>query len=77
MSEEPNLTVRLPQGIIIGRTLTNDLSRPVEAFPGIPYAQPPIGDLQFRPAEKVQTNPSINIVGPQYGPAAPGKPLTT
>ncbi|KAH7305424.1 Alpha/Beta hydrolase protein [Stachybotrys elegans] len=66
---------QLPQGTVIGRTLVDDLPRPIEAFRGIPYALPPTGDRRFRGAEKVTPDHQAVIDASDYGPAAPGKPL--
>ena len=43
--ESTTLKVHTNQGIIQGTHLNNEVS----AFLGVPYAQPPVGDLRFRP----------------------------
>lgn len=73
-------TVQLPrQGKVIGITHPKDESahrpRAVDAFLGIPYAVPPVGDLRFRPAKKLPPSPENVLDASKYGPAAPGKPL--
>ncbi|RDW76514.1 Carboxylic ester hydrolase [Aspergillus mulundensis] len=72
---EPRPSVALPQGRVIGIQLKNDFPQPIDAFLGIPYAQPPVGDLRFRPALKVPHAPSTTIDASKYGPIAPGKAL--
>lgn len=67
--------VKISQGTVVGRTLSESLPSPVDAFRGIPYALPPTGDLRFRPAVKVESSPDSVIDASKYGPAAPGKPL--
>lgn len=42
--------VSLRQGTIVGSALHDGA---VEAFRGIPYALPPVGDRRFRPAQPV------------------------
>jgi carboxylesterase type B len=66
--------VILPQGRVAGVQLEDTFPQPVDAFLGIPYALPPVGDLRFRPAVKVSKSTDI-IDGSRYGPAAPGKAL--
>ncbi|XP_037885698.1 venom carboxylesterase-6 [Glossina fuscipes] len=45
-----NLKVQLPHGgILVGRHLSTHKGRHMRAFMGIPYAQPPIGELRFKP----------------------------
>ncbi|KAH8349357.1 hypothetical protein KR067_000304 [Drosophila pandora] len=45
-----SLHVRLPHGgWLIGRHLTTHNGRHMQAFMGVPYAEPPLGDLRFRP----------------------------
>ncbi|CAG9975122.1 unnamed protein product [Clonostachys byssicola] len=66
--------VQIAQGIYIGTILTLDLPRSIEAFQGIPYAKPPIGNLRFRPPEKVEVS-SNTYDATRLGPAAPGKQL--
>ena len=66
--------VTLPQGKVVGVQLENTFPQPVNAFLGIPYALPPVGDLRFRPGVKVSKSKDI-IDGSKYGPAAPGKAL--
>lgn len=71
MTESPSVT--LSQGKTIGVQLT-DCPQPIDAFLGIPYAKPPIGDLRFRPAQKLPSSKDP-IDASKYGPAAPGKAL--
>jgi len=42
--------VNLPQGTYRGTVLRDTFPAPIDAFLGIPYAQPPLGDLRFRAA---------------------------
>ncbi|KAJ8974539.1 hypothetical protein NQ317_009106 [Molorchus minor] len=49
-NENANLHVRLPQGIVQGKmNRTVDRRTQYFSFEGIPYAQPPVGVLRFRP----------------------------
>jgi carboxylesterase type B len=73
--EHSHPTVQIPQGTVIGLTLSEALPSPVDVFRGIPYALPPTGDRRFRPAVKVESSPDNVIDASKYGPAAPGKPL--
>ena len=73
--EYSNPAVKLPQGTVVGLTLTETLPKAVDAFRGIPYALPPTGDRRFRPAVKVEESLDNVIDASKYGPAAPGKPL--
>lgn len=43
----PRVTVK--QGTVVGVTLRDTLKNPVDAFRGIPYALPPVGERRFRP----------------------------
>ncbi|KAL3481876.1 Alpha/Beta hydrolase protein [Aspergillus californicus] len=69
-------TVQLPQGKLLGIQLQSetDFPQPIDAFLGVPYAKPPVGDLRFRPAVKVPSSTST-IDATKYGPIAPGKAL--
>ncbi|KAL3462235.1 Alpha/Beta hydrolase protein [Aspergillus heterothallicus] len=71
---QPRPSVTLPQGKIVGIQLNDDFPQPVDAFLGIPYAQPPVGDLRFRPAVKVAPS-TETLDASEYGPIAPGKAL--
>ncbi|GKZ31285.1 hypothetical protein AbraIFM66950_011644 [Aspergillus brasiliensis] len=66
--------VIIPQGTVVGTTLTDTLKSPVDAFRGIPYALPPIGDRRFRRAEAVSASDDI-IDASEFGPRCPGKQL--
>lgn len=71
-------TARLAQGRVVGICFPEETPhrpRTVEAFLGIPYAQPPVGDRRFRPAEKLPASPEKVIDASRYGPSAPGKQL--
>jgi Carboxylesterase family len=48
-----DLRVRIDDGRIVGRYLTSESGRTIRAFMGIPYAQPPLGNLRFRAPVKV------------------------
>jgi hypothetical protein len=50
----PDLKVRIESGRIIGRYLTSESGRTIRAFMGIPYAEPPLGQLRFRAPVKVK-----------------------
>lgn len=44
-----DLKVQLPDGgRLVGRYLTSDSGRGIRAFMGVPYAEPPIGELRFK-----------------------------
>lgn len=43
-----SLKVKINSGPLVGRHLTTHNGRPIRAFMGIPYAQPPVGDLRFK-----------------------------
>lgn len=49
-----DLKVRIESGRVIGRYLTSESGRTIRAFMGIPYAEPPVGDLRFRSPVKVK-----------------------
>lgn len=68
--------VALPQGTVVGVTQTGAYPNPVDAFLGIPYAQPPTGDRRFRPpvkVEKAAPGEEKIIDASQFGPRAPAK----
>lgn len=44
-----DLRVRTEDGRVIGRYMTSVSGRTIRAFMGIPYAEPPVDDLRFRP----------------------------
>lgn len=67
-------SVKLPQGEVLGIQIDEDFPQPLDAFLGIPYAIPPIGENRFKPAEKVPNSSNI-IDASKYGFAAPGKAL--
>ncbi|KAL5334963.1 Alpha/Beta hydrolase protein [Aspergillus crustosus] len=73
-SESTRPSVTLPQGGVVGIQLKDEFPQSLDAFLGVPYAQPPVGDLRFRPAIKIpESTETFNAS--KYGPAAPGKAL--
>lgn len=68
-------TISLPQGKLVGVKLHDSLPEPVDGWLGVPYAQPPIGDLRFRLPVKLSPSPDTVIDASKYGPAGPGKAL--
>jgi triacylglycerol lipase len=64
-----------PQGTFVG-TVLDDLNHPVpiEAFLGIPYAQPPVGQLRFAKPVPVE-NRNGTFQATEYSARCPGKQL--
>lgn len=68
--------VSIAQGTINGVLLSRlDFAKPVEAFRGIPYALPPLGDLRFARPQPVPDSKDTIINATNYGPRCPGKQL--
>ncbi|KAJ5241452.1 CAZyme family CE10 [Penicillium citrinum] len=75
MSSSPDQpTVTLTQGRLIGTIREETAPQSVEAFLGVPYALPPVGERRFKPAERVPAS-TQSIDATRFGPAAPGKAL--
>lgn len=66
--------VTLAQGTVVGTQLEQTSPHRVDAFLGVPYALPPVGDRRFKPAVQV-TNSTDTIDALRFGHAAPGKAL--
>ncbi|KAK6393624.1 hypothetical protein LTR65_002496 [Meristemomyces frigidus] len=64
--------ITLPQGTVIGVQQHGEYPNPIDAFLGIPYAQPPTGALRFRPPRKVEPSSQV-IDASAFGPRAPAK----
>jgi len=59
--------VSIQQGHVVGRLLTKNFPKPVEAFMGLPYCQSPTGDRRFRPAAPLPaSNKTFKAL--KYGP---------
>lgn len=67
-------SVTLPQGTLRGIVRADGFPQSVECFLGFPYAQPPVGNLRFRPPVPVEASSEI-FDASEYGKAAPGNPL--
>jgi carboxylesterase type B len=52
--ETEDLHLEIKDGKILGRYITSERGKIVKAFMGIPYAQPPVGELRFKAPQKVQ-----------------------
>lgn len=74
ISQSARPSVTLAQGRVVGIQQHETFPQAVDAFLGIPYALPPIGERRFRPSEKVPASTDI-VDASKYGPMAPGKPL--
>jgi acetylcholinesterase len=68
-------TVSIPQGTYRGKVLEDpDHAVPIEAWLGIPYAKPPVGELRFaRPVPLPPSNDTYDAVA--FGFRCPGKQL--
>lgn len=55
--------VMIRQGTVVGLTVRDTLRTPVDAFRGIPYALPPVGERRFRPAVAVGESDRILEAG--------------
>ncbi|CAF4956494.1 unnamed protein product [Pieris macdunnoughi] len=63
-------TVVTPSGTILGSLMTSRRGRPIHAFRGIRYAEPPIGELRFRlPVLITKYKEEVNATA--EGPACP------
>lgn len=51
-----SLKVKINSGSLVGRHLTTHNGQPIRAFMGIPYAQPPVGELRFKVCSSVSYN---------------------
>lgn len=69
-SDRPRVT--LPQGTVVGVRETGEYPGAIEAWKGIPYCQPPVGDLRFRPPVKLPTSDNV-LDASRYGPRAYAK----
>ena len=74
MTISPRPSVTLAQGQVVGIQLNDTFPQTIDAFLGVPYALPPVGERRFRPADKVLDS-TVTIDGSKYGPMAPGKAL--
>lgn len=51
--ENDGMIVTINDGKILGRHMLSQSGRTIRAFTGIPYAKPPVGELRFKPAQKM------------------------
>lgn len=52
--EKDDMIVQINAGKILGRHIVSNSGRTIRAFTGIPYAEKPLGELRFKPAQKVK-----------------------
>lgn len=43
--------VKVAEGILEGETINNEFGGTYHSFKGIPFAEPPVGDLRFKVCE--------------------------
>ncbi|XP_012943209.1 acetylcholinesterase-1, partial [Aplysia californica] len=48
LAADSPVRVTSPSGTYLGQELTTEDGRSFHAFRGVPYAEPPVGDLRFR-----------------------------
>lgn len=61
----PTVTIPFPQATIVGRSQPG-----VEIFPGVPFAQPPVGPLRLKPPQPL-TSPLGTVLATENGKACP------
>ncbi|KAJ7475779.1 Alpha/Beta hydrolase protein [Mycena latifolia] len=67
--------VSISQGTIVGSVLRVPAApQPIEAFRGIPYALPPVGDRRFMPAVPIEASRGT-VYATEFGARCPGKQL--
>ncbi|KAH7084970.1 Alpha/Beta hydrolase protein [Paraphoma chrysanthemicola] len=64
--------VLIPQGTVVGSVVQEDYPYAIEAFKGVPYALPPVGERRFRPPKKVEPG-NQTIDASQFGARAPAQ----
>ncbi|KAF7330525.1 Carboxylic ester hydrolase [Mycena venus] len=68
--------VSIGETTVVGSVLHDaDWPLAVEAFRGIPYALPPVGDRRFRPLVPIPKQGKVVINATQFGSRCPGKQL--
>jgi len=60
----PRITVK--QGTVVGVTLRDTFKNPVDAFRGIAYALPPVGERRFRPPVAIERSDDV-LDASQFG----------
>lgn len=60
----PRVTVK--QGTVVGVTLWDTLKNPIDAFRGIPYALPPLGERRFRSPVAIERSDDV-LDASQFG----------
>jgi len=60
--------VWLAQGIVIGTVLNDSFPAPIEAFMGLPYAQPPIEQLRWNRLVPLEHSTDRVFKARKYGP---------
>jgi hypothetical protein len=63
----PTVTISYPHATIVGLPAA---TVPVEQFPGIPFAKPPVGPLRLRPPQPI-TEPMGTVLALKNGNACP------
>ncbi|MEM1378990.1 MAG: carboxylesterase family protein [Pseudomonadota bacterium] len=66
-SSERQAEIDIGDGVVVGRLLPNG----VEAYLGIPYAEPPVGHRRWKPPTEMSFPTSEKMVAAEFGPACP------
>lgn len=62
----PRPRAAVKQGTVVGVTLWDTLKNPVDAFRGIPYALPPVGERRFRSPVAIERSDDV-LDASQFG----------
>lgn len=65
------ISVKLSQGTVLGRIIKYSTNTLINAFKGIPYAQPPTGPRRFKPPVPIERFPKDPLECFENGPISP------
>ncbi|XP_045507222.1 esterase E4-like isoform X2 [Colias croceus] len=68
--KDDNIITQTPSGRFVGSLMTSRRGRPIHAYRGIRYAQPPVGEMRFQPPVPIKHYKHV-VNATAEGPACP------